>query len=97
MKRGGFLRRRAALAQRGARALRQAKAEACFRRAVLCRAGGACERCGRRDQKLQAHHLLPRSRGGKHEAKNGAALCRPCHSAVHDHLAEDWRKWVRSA
>lgn len=50
---------------------------------------------------LEAHHIVPRSRGvGQpwlHDAeRNGAALCAPCHSGVHAHLVHDWREWLRS-
>ncbi len=58
-----------------------------------------CERCKRRQfQELDAHHLKPRSRGGKHEASNGAGLCGGpdgCHRKIHDHVVADWREWVR--
>lgn len=78
----------------GARAEREREALLAFQDAVMARAHGACERCMRR-KGVHAHHLLPRSRGGKHTLENGAALCARCHGAIHDHTAEDWRKWVR--
>lgn len=93
MKRSSPLRRTGRLRQVGARAKREAAALALFRRAVLERAGGRCERCGKAGR-LHAHHIRPRSRGGKHELANGAALCPACHGSTHDHTAPDWRRWV---
>jgi 5-methylcytosine-specific restriction endonuclease McrA len=69
-----------------------------FRAAVLAAAGHRCERCGA-GGRLDAHHLLPRSRGGAHHASNGAALCsgtNGCHALVHRHEAADWQRWVVS-
>ncbi len=70
-----------------------------FRRAVLERADGRCERCGERcvPEALEAHHKLPRSRGGQDTLENGFALCGGpggCHALVHDHLVPDWRDWL---
>ncbi len=69
-----------------------------FRNAVLNRAKGRCERCGAR-RALDAHHIVPRSRApgwdGLHRPANGAALCRPCHREVHDHIG-DWKAWLKS-
>ena len=108
MKRGGLLSRGSRLAhgramQRegylrrvGTRMRRRHRERWVFRVLVLQRAGGVCERCEAVDgRKLYAHHLLPRSRGGPDDPDNGAALCRRCHSAVHDHTATDWKDWIR--
>lgn len=80
---------------------RRSGAEERFRREVVARSGGSCERCGRSDRSVQAHHIVPRSRAvGKpwlHDAeRNGAALCFDCHSAVHDHRCSDWQRWLKS-
>lgn len=96
---GGSL-SRSPLARRGARAARRAEALEAFRRAVLARAGGRCERCGAQPgsrplERLEAHHLLPRARGGSDDPSNGAALCGACHRAVHEHRAADWASWLR--
>jgi len=100
LKRTGGPKRRTRLSRFGRRARAALAGAQQFRRDVLARARGRCERCDRPtpSRDLDAHHLTPRSRGGKDDAKtNGAALCRPCHSAIHDHRAADWRRWVRGA
>ncbi len=80
----------------------QDKAEAEFKADVLARAaiaGGRCERCCKQGP-LQAHHIVPRSRGKGweylHDPKvNGAALCAQCHIDVHGHKG-DWKEWLRT-
>ncbi len=42
--------------------------------------GGACARCGGRDQ-VVAHHVRPVAAGGG-EDRAGVALCRDCHAAA---------------
>lgn len=64
-----------------------------FRTAVLRGADYQCERCGHRSD-LQAHHFIPRSRGGSDHPSNGVCLCFYCHRAVHDHAIDDWREWI---
>jgi hypothetical protein len=51
-------------------------------RAVLERAGYACERCGRRSG-LQIHHQDRVCRGGSDEPSRLSVLCRVCHAAEH--------------
>ena len=53
-----------------------------------------CERCCKNYPTIQAHHIVPRARGGSHAPSNGAALCFACHREVHDHIGE-WRRWLR--
>lgn len=89
-----WLQRKKAMSRRGRRAEREEEALKAFRGVVLHRAGWACERCGR-THGLHAHHILPRARGGKHDPANGACLCSRCHGQVHDHVVEDWRRWVK--
>lgn len=80
----------------GARMRKRHRATRVFRAIVLQRAGGSCERCTvKHGRRLHAHHRIPRSRGGSDHPDNGAALCRRCHRAVHDHTAGDWREWIR--
>jgi hypothetical protein len=55
---------------------------AAVERAVLERAGYACERCGRR-QGLQIHHIDRVCRGGTNDPARLAVLCRPYHSSEH--------------
>ena len=45
------------------------------RAAVLRRAGGRCEECGRRDRPLQVDHVVAVSAGGGHDLGNLRALC----------------------
>jgi hypothetical protein len=49
-----------------------------LRSAVLER-DGACIRCDS-DDRLTAHHVLPKSKGGEHEGSNLVALCVHCNS-----------------
>lgn len=49
------------------------------RQLALRRAGGKCERCGRRGRRLQADHITPVSQGGTHDLANLQALCLTCH------------------
>lgn len=84
--------------------MREKDAVRVFREAVMIRAAGRCERCRAYvgEIMLDAHHLVPRSRGvgwsGLHELENGAALCAGgygCHMRVHRHEVADWEKWIR--
>lgn len=43
---------------------------------ALCLRGGVADR-------LEHHHIRPRSLGGKHTTGNVVTLCRSCHVAVH--------------
>ncbi len=58
-----------------------------LREVVAARFGQLCARCGRhRDQVgLDPHHRQLLSRGGRDEAANLVALCRPCHDWCHAH------------
>ncbi|MDM8551911.1 RNA-guided endonuclease IscB [Desulfobacterales bacterium HSG2] len=55
-----------------------------LRMATLMRDGYACRECGRRNCRLEAHHIIPRSGGGKDTIKNMITLCKRCHGKVHD-------------
>lgn len=77
----------------GARAKRQKEGQDAFRAKVYANADWKCESCGS-TQGLHAHHIVPRSRGGKHVPSNGACLRFSCHSRVHDHTLEGWERWV---
>jgi 5-methylcytosine-specific restriction endonuclease McrA len=54
-----------------------------LRQAVLDRAGGRCERCGGAAE--DAHHLVPRARGGADTLGDLEALCSTCHAEEHRH------------
>lgn len=45
---------------------------------LLERAGGVCEDCGD-DDRLEAHHVIPRALGGSHDLENLRLLCWECH------------------
>ena len=66
-----------------------------FRTAVLEAAGYECQRCGSLFD-LEAHHFLPKSRGGEDDPANGICLCHSCHRGVHDHTVDDWDRWIDS-
>ncbi len=46
----------------------------------------ACELCLRESVRFTEHHLVPRSRGGKHGPK--ARLCPTCHRQLHAMFSE---------
>lgn len=104
---------RSRLSKRGARSRREEKALKAFRAGVLerCRIYGLgrtdvyrCERCSICVPAVafEAHHRLPRSRGGAHSMENSAGLCsgplatNDCHAAVHDRRVDDWASWIVS-
>ena len=53
---------------------------------------GTCRLCGRDEQRLTEHHLIPRERHNKKvkrelnskERNKTEGICRPCHSQIHD-------------
>jgi len=60
------------------------------RRAIYQRDEYQCQNCGRRggaagNAELHCHHIVPKSKGGSHDASNLVTLCRNCHNQVHDH------------
>ena len=58
------------------------------RRAVIARDGGVCAyNCGRRATTID--HVVPRSRGGKHEWTNVVACCGPCNHKKADKLLSE--------
>lgn len=85
LKRGAGLKRKRYLRKLGERKRRRLDDLATFRAVVVARARGRCERCDARTHPvlLDPHHLIPVARGGSDDPSNGAALCRPCHRAVH--------------
>lgn len=58
--------------------------------AVRERDGYICQRCGRFDRYVHAHHVAPRGRRPdlRLDVSNGKCLCNSCHSWVHEHPKE---------
>jgi len=54
-----------------------------LRIACLMRDGYQCQQCGKRQCRLQAHHLIYREHGGKDTLTNVLTLCETCHHKVH--------------
>jgi 5-methylcytosine-specific restriction endonuclease McrA len=55
------------------------------RLAVLHRDSYQCQLCGTSgENRLQLHHVILRSQGGKHTADNLVTLCFKCHNDVHE-------------
>ena len=59
---------------------------------VLERDDYTCRWCGVHGGRLDAHHVLRRSQGGKDTLDNLVSVHRICHSFIHDHPAEAKRK-----
>ncbi|MBI1383024.1 MAG: hypothetical protein GC161_18290 [Planctomycetaceae bacterium] len=97
MKRAQPIRRKTRMARLGRRGKRVQKAVQIFRAVVLARAKSRCQRCSKKvpPALLEAHHLLPRARGGDHNPDNGAALCRECRRQIHSG-APDAAAWLRT-
>ena len=50
-----------------------------------------CEQCykeGRITLMDEVHHILPVSRGGRHNKENLMSLCRSCHTKIHHDLGD---------
>ncbi|MFK8023638.1 MAG: HNH endonuclease [Ilumatobacter sp.] len=57
------------------------------RRAIFARDNNTCQYCGSRADSID--HVMPRSRGGRHEWENVAAACRPCNLYKRDRTPEE--------
>jgi len=53
-----------------------------WRQKVFWRDGYSCQNCGSTDN-LQAHHIVPKSKGGTNAINNGITLCKSCHDELH--------------
>lgn len=49
------------------------------RQAILDRDGHKCVKCGREDEYLEIHHVVPFCRWGSHDESNLVSLCWKCH------------------
>ena len=54
-----------------------------LRIACLMRDGYTCQHCGKRNCRLEAHHIVYREHGGKDTLTNLLTLCEGCHTKVH--------------
>jgi 5-methylcytosine-specific restriction endonuclease McrA len=54
-----------------------------LRIATLMRDGYQCQHCSRKNTRLEAHHIIYTSQGGKDTLDNLIALCSSCHKKVH--------------
>jgi 5-methylcytosine-specific restriction endonuclease McrA len=60
-----------------------------LRIACLRRDKFTCQGCTERKKRLQAHHIVPRHRGGPDDLENLITLCTKCHKRIHPWL-EEW-------
>ena len=54
-----------------------------LRIATLMRDGYQCTQCGKKNTRLDAHHIIWKEHGGKDTIENLITLCKPCHQKVH--------------
>jgi len=54
------------------------------REAVLHRDKYTCQCCGKKNTRLEVHHIIYRSNSGTDDENNLITLCKDCHSKVHD-------------
>ena len=54
-----------------------------LRIATLMRDGYQCKNCGKKNLRLEAHHIVYTEHGGKDTISNLMTLCKPCHYQVH--------------
>lgn len=55
-----------------------------LRIACLMRDGYQCQHCGKRRERLEAHHVIFREHGGKDTLANLLTLCKKCHRRLHE-------------
>jgi len=63
------------------------------RRAIFARDGHRCQYCGRAAENID--HVVPRSRGGRHEWENVVAACRSCNARKEDRLPSEFGMQLR--
>lgn len=96
MKRSYLQRGSKPIAALGKRGKRLKPGDTTFRKEVKAHAKGVCERCGRKG--AHAHHVMKRkSQFLRHDRRNGAYLCEPCHDWAEHNIAtaEVWFASVR--
>lgn len=67
-----------------------------MRKIVYARANYKCEYCGNVRIGINAHHVLPLSKGGKNELNNLVCICDICHSILHRTNLKLENKSIRS-
>lgn len=55
----------------------------CRRKAILHRDGYTCQCCGKKNCRLEVHHIKFKSNGGTDDEENLITLCEDCHKGVH--------------
>ena len=58
------------------------------REAILHRDGYTCQCCGKKNCRLEVHHIIFRSNGGTDDENNLITLCENCHKGVHAGIVE---------
>ena len=53
------------------------------KQAARARDNYTCQCCGKKNCRLEVHHLLPRTRGGSNKLANLITLCSDCHQLAH--------------
>lgn len=71
-----------------------ATADRLWRKFVIKRAGGYCEKCPKVG--TECHHIARRSLGVRHNPANGILLCGDCHRLAHGEI-ELFAEWLEGA
>lgn len=71
------------------------------RRGVYQRDSYKCKHCGKEggphgSAELHAHHIVPKSEGGSHDASNLVTLCRDCHKKTESYPEENEQNAVNN-
>jgi hypothetical protein len=63
----------------------------CSRKNIVLRDNNVCQYCKNRfpQEDLTIDHVIPRSKGGKHQWDNVVAACKPCNQKKGSHLLPD--------
>lgn len=54
------------------------------REAIINRDNYTCQICGKKNTRLEVHHIIFRSQGGTDDENNLITLCTDCHRGIHD-------------
>lgn len=54
------------------------------REAIINRDNYICQICGKKNIRLEVHHIIFRSQGGTNDENNLITLCEDCHSGIHN-------------